>query len=209
MPAGLKGLNINLAWLVLVAGLTLPTPVVLAGEQLSAEQIINALKPPRLTRGLTSSPADAAPSAEEASFVNSLRNRKTRSLTADERDKIETIAKTKPSIDLEINFEYNSAAIGREAMPQVEALGQALTSADLKGATFLVAGHTDAVGSQGFNQGLSERRADAVKRFLLEKYGVEGSQLVAVGYGKTQLKKPADPFSAENRRVQVVNFADR
>jgi outer membrane protein OmpA-like peptidoglycan-associated protein len=48
-----------------------------------------------------------------------------------------------------------------------------------------------------------------VKRFLLEKYGIDASNLVTVGYGKTQLKLPSSPFLAENRRVQVVNVADK
>ena len=43
--------------------------------------------------------------------------------------------KKKPSIDLEINFDYNSATIGAKALPQVTALGQALSSGDLKGRT--------------------------------------------------------------------------
>ena len=48
-----------------------------------------------------------------------------------------------------------------------------------------------------------------MKRFLQEKYGIEASNLVTVGYGKTQLKNPSDPFGFENRRVQVVNMADK
>ena len=118
-----------------------------------------------------------------------MRNRTTRSLSTDERDKIASIAKSKPSIDLEITFEYNSATIGSNAMPQVTALGEALTSADLKGRTFILAGHTDAKGGDTYNQSLSERRADAVKRFLAEKYGIEASNLVTVGYGKSSAEE--------------------
>ena len=92
---------------------------------------------------------------------------------------------------------------------QVTALGEALTSADLKGRTFILAGHTDAKGSDTYNQGLSERRADAVKQFLTEKYGIEVSHLATVGYGKAHLKNTSNPFAGENRRVQVVNATDR
>ena len=94
-------------------------------------------------------------------------------------------------------------------MPQVTALGEALTSDDLKGRTFVVAGHTDAKGGEAYNQELSERRADAVKRFLAEKYKIDASNLVTVGYGKAQLKNAASPLAGENRRVQVVNMADK
>jgi len=211
MSTSPKRRKVNLIGVALAAGLALPTGIgfAFAAEQPSAEDIIKALKPPRITRGLTTSPADTAKTAEEGRFIDTLRNRTTRSLSTDERDKVASIAKSKPSIDLEITFEYNSATIGSKAAPQVATLGQALTSADLKGRSFIVAGYTDAKGADGYNQELSERRADAVKRFLLEKYGIEATNLVTVGYGKTQLKNPASPLSGENRRVQIVNDADK
>lgn len=210
MSAHHKKRKLNLTCMIVAVGLALPAGlgVGLAAEQSSAEQIIQALKPARLTRSLTTSPADAARKAEETKFVNSLRNRPTRSLTTTEREQITSIAQTRPSIDLEVNFEYNSDRIGSKATPQVTALGEALSSAELKGGTFIVAGHADAKGSDTYNQGLSERRADAVKGFLSEKYGIDASNLVTVGYGKTRLKNPSEPFSSENRRVQVINASD-
>ena len=198
----------GLAGIIFVAGLLSPAPSH-AAEQRSADDIINALKPPRITRGLTTSPSDAARAADETRFLSAVRNRPTRSLSTEERDKIASIANSKPKIDLEINFEYNSAVIGSKAMPQVTELGKALTSEDLKGRIFILAGFTDAKGSETYNQGLSERRADAVKQFLSEKYGIDARNLVTVGYGLKQLKDPANPFAAENRRVQVVNAADK
>jgi outer membrane protein OmpA-like peptidoglycan-associated protein len=210
MSAHRKTRKLNLACMTLAVGLALPwgLGVALAAEERSADDIVKALKP-RITRGLTTSPADAARNAEETKFVNTLRNRPTRSLTVAERDQITSISKKRPSIDLEVNFDYNSDNIGAKAMPQVTALGEALSSSDLKGGTFILAGHTDAKGSETYNQGLSERRAEAVRRFLSEKYGVEVSNLVTVGYGKTQLKKAADPFGSENRRVQIINASDK
>ncbi len=76
-------------------------------------------------------------------------------------------------------------------------------------ARLILAGFTDAKGSETYNQGLSERRADAVKQLLSEKYEIEAGNLVTVGYGPKQLKDPANPFAAENRRVQVINAADK
>jgi outer membrane protein OmpA-like peptidoglycan-associated protein len=199
----------NLAGIVLAAGLAIAAEATFAAEQRSADDIINALKSPRATRGLTTSPADAVRAADETQFLSAVRNRPTRSLSTEERDKIASIANSKPKIDLEINFEYNSAVIGSKAMPQVTELGKALTNEDLKGRTFILSGFTDAKGSETYNQGLSERRADAVKQFLSEKYGIEAGNLVTVGYGTKQLKDPANPFAAENRRVQVINAADK
>jgi outer membrane protein OmpA-like peptidoglycan-associated protein len=211
MSASLKSLKVKLACGVISAGFALcaGTGFALATEQPTAEQIIKALKPVgKITRSLTVSPVDAARKAEETRFVDTLRNKTTRSLTITEREKIAEIVQKKPSIDLEINFDFNSDTIGAKAAPQVTALGQALASPDLKGGTFVVAGYTDAKGGDIFNQTLSERRADAVKRYLAEKYRIDVANLVTVGYGKARLKDPANPLAAENRRVQVVNMAE-
>ena len=212
MSARTKTLTINVAGIALAAGLALSagSAPALAAEQLSPEDIVRALKPAaHVTRSLTTSPADAARKAEETRFVDTLRNRTSRSLTTAEREQISTIAQEKPKIDLEINFEYNSATIGTKATSQVTNLGEALSSNELKGSTFIVAGYTDAKGTDTYNQGLSERRADAVKQFLAEKYGIDAANLVTVGYGKSHLKNASDPFSADNRRVQVINMNDK
>jgi len=177
-----------------------------AQDQPSAATIINKLTPKPITRSL--SPADAAKNAADENFVNSMRHRATRSLSTGEREKLADVTKDKPSIDLEINFEFDSARIGRAAMSQVDELGKALTDATLKGNTFVLAGYADKKGRASYNQDLSERRADAVKRYLVEKFEIPASNLVTVGYGSTHLKNPKDPFAAENRRVAVTNMAD-
>ncbi|MBC8013736.1 MAG: OmpA family protein [Methyloceanibacter sp.] len=74
---------------------------------------------------------------------------------------------------------------------------------------FLVAGHTDAKGSDGYNLDLSDRRAKSVLRFLIEEFDIDPKQLVAVSFGEEQLKNDEDPRAAENRRVQVVNVASK
>ena len=181
-----------------------------AAEQKSANEILNALKPKGLTRSLSgAAPTPKTLSADDRQFINSLRSKGTRSLTVSERDRVASIAKEKPSIDLEINFDYNSAEISRKALPSVTELGKALSSPELKGSVFLVAGHTDAKGGDEYNQGLSERRAEAIKRYLMQKFGLAAENLVTAGYGKTQLKNTADPFADENRRVQVVNMESK
>jgi outer membrane protein OmpA-like peptidoglycan-associated protein len=60
-----------------------------------------------------------------------------------------------------------------------------------------------------YNQDLSERRADSIKRYLVDKFGIAGPDLVTVGYGKSKLKDPANPLAEVNRRVQVVNMATK
>ena len=199
--SGLKAITI-------CAVLTMTAGVALAADgDVSASQILNALQPKPVTRGLSAGPqVDPTVKAREISFIETLRNRQTRSLSLGEREEVAEIASTKPNIDLEINFDYNSASISSGSMPSVKALGEALSDAKLKGSTFVVAGYTDAAGGETYNQDLSERRADAIKRYLTDKFGIAGSDLVTVGYGKTKLKDAGNPMAEANRRVQVVNM---
>jgi outer membrane protein OmpA-like peptidoglycan-associated protein len=182
-------------------------------KNVSEDQILRALTPEKkpLTRGLSVGPqqVDQAAVAAEGQFVQKIRGRSSRSLSITEREEIAAIVKDKPKIDLEINFDYNSADISTRSLASVQALGRALASADLKGSTFVVAGHTDAAGGEGYNQDLSERRADAIKRYLVDKYGINGTDLVTVGYGKSKLKDANQPMAEANRRVQVVNMENK
>src|ERR1700710_1166453 len=192
------------------AALSMTAGLAFAGDTVSADKILNALKPKSATRGLSVGPqVDTAAQAKEASFVDKLRNRKTRSLSRGERQEIAEIASSKPKIDLEIRFDYNSADISKASMPAVQELGKALSNPNLKGSTFVVAGHTDAAGGEDYNQGLSERRADTIKRYLTESYDINGADLVTVGYGKSRPKDAADPLDPANRRVQVVKMASK
>ena len=182
-----------------------------AADDVTEDQILKALTPAKkpLTRGLSVGPAQAEPSPAETKFVSSIRGRATRSLSKSEREEIATIVRDKPKIDLEINFDYNSADISAKSLPSVQALGRALSNAELKGSTFVVAGHTDAAGGEVYNQDLSERRAESIKKYLVDKYGINGSDLVTVGYGKSKLKDPGQPMAETNRRVQVVNMENK
>jgi outer membrane protein OmpA-like peptidoglycan-associated protein len=199
--SALKAIALSAA-LSMTAGLAIAD-----GKNVSSDQILNALQPKQLTRGMSAGPqADPTVKAKEISFIRTLRNRKTRSLSLGEREEILAITSDKPKIDLDIQFDYNSDKITTTSMPSVQALGKALSDANLKGSTFVVAGHTDAVGGEAYNQNLSERRADTIKRYLTEKYGISGTDLVTVGYGKTKPKDPNAPMDPINRRVQVVNM---
>ena len=200
----------GLSILTIGAALSMTAGLAFAGDSVvRADQIVNALKSKPLTRGLSTGPqqVDTAATAEQTKFVDSLRNRPTRSLSLGERQEIAELAATKPQINLEIHFDFNSAEISKSSTQAVQELGKALSNPSLKGSTFVVAGHTDAVGSEGYNQELSERRADTIKKYLVEHYGIAGSNLVTVGYGESKPKDPNAPMDPANRRVQVVNMA--
>ena len=65
-----------------------------------------------------------------------------------------------------------------------------------------IAGHTSAEGSEEVNQQLSEKRAQAAVKFLIEHEGVDADRLEAKGYGSSKLKNPDDPKDPENRRTE-------
>jgi outer membrane protein OmpA-like peptidoglycan-associated protein len=112
-----------------------------------------------------------------------------------------------PSIDLEIFFDYKSAEITPRAAAALTPLGRALSDARLAGDSFLIAGHTDAKGSADYNLALSQKRAEAVRQYLIANFGIDSKKLVATGMGFKHLKNAKDELAAENRRVQIVNLS--
>ncbi len=100
-----------------------------------------------------------------------------------------------------IHFEYNKATIKKDSYALLDQI--ATTLKECKDKTIIVGGHTDSIGSYGYNQKLSEKRADAVKRYLLQK-GLDKKSIIAVGYGE---RKPIasnmeKEGRAKNRRIE-------
>jgi outer membrane protein OmpA-like peptidoglycan-associated protein len=172
----------------------------------SAGQLIQSLRPKLKFRSFD--PGQGEREAKQREVVTRLQNTKTRQITVEERKEIAEVVKDNdlPQVDLEVFFDFDSAGIAPEATPLLLKLGEALSSDKLKGSVFMVAGHTDAKGSDAYNLELSNARAHAVRDFLIEKFHIEPKQLVAVGFGEEQLKNKDNPFADENRRVQVVNM---
>jgi outer membrane protein OmpA-like peptidoglycan-associated protein len=115
---------------------------------------------------------------------------------------------SKQMIDLNIPFEFNSSELQAQAAAQLKQLQSALTSEPLSRDRFMVAGHTDAKGSPQYNQQLSVRRAEAVKRYLVAN-GVDADRLEAVGYGAEHLALPDHPEDPANRRVEIRNLGEK
>ena len=154
-----------------------------------------------------SAPSASSPSRHE--FAHELRHmsRDARRITVEERKKVIEVVRHDdlPSIDVEVFFAYDSSAILPQALPKLITLGQALSDPELRGSSFLIAGHTDARGSDFYNLELSNARAQAVKRFLVSNFHIDPESLITLGFGEEQLKNPHSPSSGENRRVQIVN----
>jgi outer membrane protein OmpA-like peptidoglycan-associated protein len=108
------------------------------------------------------------------------------------------------AISMQVQFDYKSAELTKQAKAHLKSLGEALASNQLKSVGFVVEGHTDAIGSEGYNKDLSEQRADSVKRFLMGQYGVNSKRLHAIGRGESHLLDAKNPDSDVNRRVRIV-----
>jgi outer membrane protein OmpA-like peptidoglycan-associated protein len=202
-----KFLARTLTVVILGGGMALAmVPATAGAEELSAQQIIDGLKVSK-SRSL-SAPSSAALSADDVAFVKRVRGQ-TRSLSSADRDRMADIATQRPGVDIDVNFDYNSASLTPKVEPQLKNLGTALTSPELAGSVVFLGGHTDAKGSDSYNQGLSERRAETMKRYLMDHYHIPAANLVSAGYGKKGLKNTGDPYAAENRRVQISNIAQR
>jgi outer membrane protein OmpA-like peptidoglycan-associated protein len=113
-----------------------------------------------------------------------------------------------PAISIMVTFASGSWALSPAAQATLAPLGRALNSPELRPFRFRVEGHTDTVGDPGLNQILSQRRAEAVRDHLAERYGVAPFRLLAVGLGQNQLLVPTGPGVDEprNRRVQILNL---
>ena len=110
-------------------------------------------------------------------------------------------AKPPSAFDLVVQFQFNSDVLEPDAKLNLDEFAKALKTPQLSSQTFMVEGHTDAAGSPGYNLNLSERRAQAVVRYLSER-GVNTAKLMAKGYGQSRPIAP-DPLSGDNRRVET------
>lgn len=94
-----------------------------------------------------------------------------------------------------VNFETNSANLTADSLAVLDAAAATLNkNADL---VVEVAGHTDSIGDDGYNLSLSQKRAEAVRQYLVGQ-NVSGANLSARGYGETEAV--ADNATAEGRR---------
>ncbi len=104
-----------------------------------------------------------------------------------------------------IRFEFDSDRFTPAAREQVRILGNALLRPELLPFSFSVQGHTDSVGDEAYNRRLSQRRARAVSRYLVETMGIAAVRLIEVGLGESAPLPGLAPDDGRNRRVEVVN----
>ncbi|MGD9916368.1 MAG: OmpA family protein, partial [Rhizobiaceae bacterium] len=109
-------------------------------------------------------------------------------------------------IDLDtITFEFGKASIAEDEVEKLQGIADGMLKLLDKNPaeTFLIEGHTDAVGSNLANLDLSDRRAEAVASALTDVFGVPPENLATQGYGERYLKVRTEKPEQANRRVSV------
>ncbi len=99
-------------------------------------------------------------------------------------------------------FDFDKAVIKPEGKQVLDQVAQQAASINLE--TVIAVGHTDSTGPEAYNQGLSERRANSVKQYLISQ-GVPADRIYAEGKGETQpvASNATREGRAQNRRVEI------
>lgn len=157
-------------------------------SNLSAEEL-QALFEQQRTRGLVIVPAEGVttePVVEGTTEVVA--------------DPAYTEVAAEAQINFQISFEFDSAALREGEKAKLASLCEALNATGIP--LFRIVGHTDAKGSDSYNQGLSLLRAEEVKRYLVDDCQVDAARLEATGVGEAFPFDSADPNADTNRRVE-------
>lgn len=100
-------------------------------------------------------------------------------------------------VDMRLNFDTNKYEVKPEMVSEIAKVAEFLRQYPSVNAE--IQGHTDSVGSSAYNQGLSERRANSVKDYLVSNFGINASRLTAKGYGEEE--PIADNSTSEGRAL--------
>ena len=112
----------------------------------------------------------------------------------------------RPGVNIPVQFEFDRSDLNIRGIRQVTELGEALTRDKIRSWSFLLVGYTDKRGTPAYNQVLSEKRAQSVKRELGRRFPSLLTRLKTEGRGETELLYDGDTESDHmlNRRVKVT-----
>ncbi len=106
-------------------------------------------------------------------------------------------------VELDVKFDFDRAVVKPDSYADIQNLADFMK--EYGQTSTVLEGHTDSIGTDAYNQRLSERRANAVREVLVDQYGVEGSRVNAVGYGESRpvADNATEEGRAINRRVEA------
>jgi OmpA-OmpF porin, OOP family len=107
-------------------------------------------------------------------------------------------------VELLVNFDFDRSEVKPQYFSEIQEVADFIE--DYPDLVVELEGHTDATGTNEYNQGLSERRANAVRDVLIDRFDVQASRVSAAGFGETQpvATNETSAGRAENRRVITV-----
>ncbi len=113
-------------------------------------------------------------------------------------------APEKATVRLNVRFDTDKAIVKEQYHKDLQSIANLLKYRP--NLTITIEGHTDNVGNDDYNQKLSEKRANSIRQYLIDKFGIDGSRLTAVGYGASKPIASNDTEEGRqiNRRVQAV-----
>lgn len=110
------------------------------------------------------------------------------------------------SIGMPVLFHFGKTSLLESSKPFLDQVGKLMSHADYLRESLVVEGHTDAVGSDQYNQYLSEKRALSIKDYLVYNYDIDPDRIYSKGMGETKLVNTQNPKSQENRRAEFLRF---
>jgi len=118
--------------------------------------------------------------------------------------KTEQIIREKGRVTLNVEFDLNKAVVKSQYDEEIGNLAAVMKKHPE--IAIVIEGHTDSTGNAAFNKNLSQQRAEAVRKYLMEKFGIDGARLTATGYGES---RPAASNATregrqKNRRVEAI-----
>ena len=122
---------------------------------------------------------------------------------APEKD-LEAVILEKGRVTLDVHFDFDKWNIKPKYHEEIRRFSEVMKKyPDMK---VTIEGHTCPIGGPAYNMGLSQRRADSVRSYLIENFGIEGSRLTAIGYGLTRpiASNKTPEGRKQNRRVEAV-----
>jgi outer membrane protein OmpA-like peptidoglycan-associated protein len=173
--------------------------------------LLTALMSNASAQGVKLYSENKGPSAEEVATIlaNGLKARK-RGVSLDPEAEAQIQAKATLQIEeaqeatalaMPIAFAFDSAKLLPQSVEQLKVVAQGIKL--MEGAVVVqIEGHTDAQGKVNYNMRLSQRRAEAVRKFFIEQHGLDVQLLKAQGKGSSEPLNKQNPFASENRRVQ-------
>lgn len=108
------------------------------------------------------------------------------------------------SVSLDLEFDTNKSIVKPKDHGKLKSVAEKLHS--FPRSTVVIEGHTDSVGSDIYNMKLSQRRADAVRTFIIDQHGIDAGRLTAKGYGESKplYSNINENGRSKNRRVDAI-----